>query len=93
MWNVHVTAKTYGIRPSELLCIKDEWTAYCFDNAVSLIGNLIENKTSETDDRGRPRYRLQDLLSDEPQNVLDLINQRATGIEGAISHYYVKTKK
>lgn len=33
----------YNIRPSEVLYIKDEYTAYCFDEACALIRIKLEN--------------------------------------------------
>ncbi len=33
---MHLVAKTYGRRPSEIAGIRDEWAAYQFDVAVAL---------------------------------------------------------
>jgi len=33
---MHLVAKTYGRRPSEIVGIRDEWAAYQFDVAVAL---------------------------------------------------------
>lgn len=64
MWNLHVTSKTYGIRPSQVACIEDPWVAYCFDSAVGLFGNHIEGKTQEMDKDGKYLYDIKDLLAD-----------------------------
>lgn len=75
MLNVHRTAKTYGVRPSELLEISDEWAAYCLDSAVSLFGNYIESKQLDKS------FDLDDFLSEKktdlekkiPKAVLDVV--------------------
>lgn len=43
--------------------IHDQWAAYCLDSAVSYFGNFVESKTSELDDRGKPKFSLNELLS------------------------------
>jgi hypothetical protein len=63
LWNLHITSKTYGTLPSHILHIYDQWAAYCLDSAVSYFGNYVESKTSELDDRGKPKYSLDSLLS------------------------------
>lgn len=40
-------ASKFGRLPSELVSIEDEWTAYQFDNAVTLFGTAIENAVQE----------------------------------------------
>ena len=42
MVSVIAQAKMYNIRPSEVLYIKDEYTAYCFDEACALIRIRME---------------------------------------------------
>lgn len=37
-------SKQYATRPSELLGISDDYTAYCFDEACLLINLKLENK-------------------------------------------------
>jgi hypothetical protein len=37
-----MTAKIWGVRPSELLCLDDSYTAYCFDEACAYVSNLLE---------------------------------------------------
>ena len=41
--SVIAQAKLYNIRPSEVLFIEDEYTAYCFDEACALIRIKLEN--------------------------------------------------
>jgi hypothetical protein len=43
-----------------------EYYALVFDNAVIRIGVWIENKSNEMDDKGRYKYKLEDLL--QPQD-------------------------
>lgn len=42
--------------------LDDPVWAYQFDMAVSWAGHFVEAKLFETDDKGRPRHRLADLL-------------------------------
>lgn len=35
-------AKTWGVRPSELLAIDDEYVAYCLDQAVGYFGRTLD---------------------------------------------------
>lgn len=35
-------AKTWGVRPSELLAIDDSYVAYCLDQAVGYFGRTLE---------------------------------------------------
>jgi hypothetical protein len=58
--------------PSQLLRLADEWTAYQFDNAVHLLGVVIENALQETTNTGsdkapkyEQRYHLGQLLADD----------------------------
>ena len=47
--------------------IVDEWLAYQFDQAVATLGALIDNLAQEYDfENKRPKYTMQQLLSDEP---------------------------
>jgi hypothetical protein len=42
MWLLFVDAKTWGVRPSELVAIDDEYVAYCLDQAVGYFGRTLE---------------------------------------------------
>jgi hypothetical protein len=60
MWESYQNAKLWGVRPSELFFIKDEYQAYCFDEAVGMWGihvtnelERIEGKTSKEIERKR----------------------------------------
>lgn len=37
-------AQAYNVRPSEIIFIEDEYTAYCFDEACSYIISQLKNK-------------------------------------------------
>jgi len=67
-----VTAKTTSQRPSQLLGIEAEWTAYQFDSAVSLLGNVLEGASQEMEEVGtgkdrhmQRKYTMQQLLDPE----------------------------
>ena len=59
-------ATTFHQRPSQIVGVESTWAAYCLDAAVCAFGTFVENKLSERDKWGRPRYDLERLLSDEP---------------------------
>jgi hypothetical protein len=44
MWLLFVDAKTWGVRPSSLLAIEDEYVAYCLDQAVGYFGRTLEGE-------------------------------------------------
>lgn len=35
-------AKTWGVRPSDLVAIEDDYVAYCLDQAVGYFGRTLE---------------------------------------------------
>ena len=37
-------AKDFNKRPSEIMCIDDEYTAFCFDEACSSIEEMLRDK-------------------------------------------------
>lgn len=56
--NADATAQRYGIRPSALLGVHDEYLAYCIDTAVALAG--IDREA-----------QLQQKLTDQTQSPYD----------------------
>lgn len=40
--NVIAIAKQFGLRPSDVICAEDEYTAFCFDEACSYILGRLE---------------------------------------------------
>jgi hypothetical protein len=44
VWRLHLVAKEYNCRPSDLLYIKDPYAAYCLDTAVAEFGRTLENE-------------------------------------------------
>lgn len=74
----------YSTRPSLVVGIDDEWLAYQFDIAVFSWGRHVNNKLAEHDDKGKPKYDLEDILSDEdhPRNMISLTEVfLASGVE------------
>lgn len=49
---LHLMAKTYGMRPSAIVSIADEWTAYQFDAAVLL--ESLEDNGKGSKSAGKP---------------------------------------
>jgi len=60
-------AAEYGQRPSSFLGLPPEsWEAYQLDHAAFILGKHVENLLGEKDKKGKPVYKLADLLA-EPQ--------------------------
>lgn len=69
MWQLYSTAKTTCQRSSSLVGIDDPWIALQFDNAVSLVGVVIENASQETiqvgtkkEPKTERKYHMEQLL-------------------------------
>lgn len=69
MWKIYLTAKTSNSRASDLVGVVDRWAAYQFDCAVSMVGNVLENASSEMKKIGQgqntryePKYKMSQLL-------------------------------
>lgn len=69
MWTLYATAKATATRPSKLIGIGDRWAALQFDNAVSLVGTVIENASQEMKKTGpdkkpewKAKYTMNQLL-------------------------------
>ena len=105
MFRLHVTAKTYGQRPSSLVDIEDSWLALQFDQAVALVGITIENAAQEQTNTGtdkQPKYenkysmaQLLDpdfrLPSPEQSKKMDGLQAlKALGKRGGVKTYKVK---
>lgn len=43
-WNLYQHAKTWVVRPSELLSISNDYVAYCLDEAVFTFGTWVESE-------------------------------------------------
>jgi len=41
----------WGVRPSDLLDVKDRFDAYCLDDAVAWLGSYIENELVKVEGR------------------------------------------
>jgi hypothetical protein len=54
-------AEAYGQRPSAILAIEDDWTAYQVDLATLLVGRRVESMTAP-DERGRPGMSVAEAL-------------------------------
>jgi hypothetical protein len=44
LWQLFNLGKTWGCRPSELIGIRSDWQAFCFDRAVATFGNALQNE-------------------------------------------------
>lgn len=87
MWLAWTQSQLAGTTPSAALRInewatdltglpgEDLWTCLQFDQAVRWFGVYIENKLNELDRRThQPRYTLQGLLDDTPQDDRKVVN-------------------
>jgi hypothetical protein len=61
--NTIATARTFKVRPSELLAIDEEYTAYCFDEACAyIIAQMEDKKTPHFKEDEKENKGLQILL-------------------------------
>ncbi len=88
------------VRPSEFVCIKDSWAAFCFDEAVIYFGGWIESKLTDFVD-GKPKYSLEFLLA-EPEDFevassfgIERLKALAesSSLQGFVSYRKVTTRK
>lgn len=96
MWTLYNKAKLYSRLPSELVRLEDEWTAYQFDNAVTLLGITIENALQERRNAGtakqpdwQPKYTLRQLLDDD-HRLPAPVNNEGNGLAGLMGMAGVK---
>lgn len=89
MWQLHQTAKSYGQRPSDLVEISDRWAALQFDNAVALVGVVVENASQEQHNTGTDKapkwelkYTMTELLDPEFRLPRPARKAKAKGIDG-----------
>lgn len=70
---MYVQAKTWGVRPSDLLGIEDRYEAFCLDSAVAEFGAHVEEELdkvkgkNEKARRGAREAKLRTLLSDKSE--------------------------
>lgn len=53
LWATFQLAKTYGCRPSDLLGITEQPTAYYLDRAVAVFGIHLENELEKAEQKGK----------------------------------------
>lgn len=97
MWQLYQTAKVASSRPSDLLCIADRWAALQFDNAVTMVGLVLENASQEQHNVGskkEPKYELKytmhQLLSDSFRLPARTKPAEAKGMAGLMAMKGVK---
>ena len=49
-----IVARRYGQRPSAMMGVRDEYTAYCFDEAIAMRGLDAELKAMDSDKTPTP---------------------------------------
>lgn len=47
LWDLYQTAKTFRVRPSDLLAISDRYAALCLDRACGEFGRTVEGALHE----------------------------------------------
>lgn len=57
LWQTYNLAKTWGCRPSELMGITSDWTAFCFDRAVATFGNALQNELDSVEGKNNKTIR------------------------------------
>jgi len=100
MWTLYQKAKLFSRLPSELLRIGDEWIAYQFDNAVALLGTVIENESqrqhnvgSEREPKWETKYSLAQLLDDDFRLPAPERASKPQGLAGLMNMPGVKVVK
>lgn len=100
MWRLYQTAKTFGQRPSDLAGIDDRWAALQLDNAVGLVGIVIENASQEQQNTGtekapkwQPKYTMHQLLDDDFRLPAPARPTKQEGIKGLMALPGVKVWK
>jgi hypothetical protein len=54
LWHLYLTAKEFNTRPSALVGLqRDEYAAYCLDNAAADFGRAIESALSEVEGKNK----------------------------------------
>lgn len=53
LWGLYQTAKSFMVRPSELLNVQDRYAAYCLDNACGEFGRSLENELSNIEGKNK----------------------------------------
>ena len=69
MWLLYNQAKTFQQLPSELLGFEQVWVSWMFNNAVFYLGRHVDNKLSQRDKDGRPKYCIEEALNLPPKLV------------------------
>jgi hypothetical protein len=68
MWNVYVMSKEVSSRPSDLLGIRDDYSAWCLDEVVIEWGMYVNSELDKIKDKrpkaaeGKRKARLKQLL-------------------------------
>lgn len=55
LWNLYKLAKTWVVRPSDLLNVKDDYIAFCIDEAVATFGDEIEAELQDARDDAKTK--------------------------------------
>ena len=62
-WTLYSRCSQFGHLPSTVFGLQGEpWLSWCFDNAVYLFGNWVENNRFEYDEKGRKTDHIHELL-------------------------------
>lgn len=95
MWNLYVIQQETRTRASELYGVpqlgianwgeRDIYAELAFDNAVTWVGRYIEGKLNEMDDKGTPKYRLEDILKPPGVSKYERNRQSLQKLRGAFS--------
>lgn len=82
MWQLFQDAKTWNVRPSELVDIDEPYLAYCFDTAVADFGNdvvaALESVEGKTQSQIEGRRKL--VLKKKLGKSSPFKNPTATGL-------------
>lgn len=73
MSSLTLTAKTWGVRPSELIGLKDEYDAYCFDEVSAVFWMQLKNQTMQEASKGTPNSGNKKSTNLKGQNMMNFM--------------------
>lgn len=62
MWLLHLTCKEYRLSPADELGLKHPWVRWQFNHSVGALGRWVEQKLSETNEKGKHKHTVEELL-------------------------------
>lgn len=58
VWELYQTAKTYHVRPSDLVAVDDPYAAYCLDTAVGEFGRALDAELNNVEGKTKKEIKM-----------------------------------